>query len=117
MKITNGNLVFSNFWTLSQPFSIASILKIRAGRISSLFLERKLSNRTPNLLHQSKSSFTSSKARDFPRHKHPLGHLQQIPTIFALSTSPGKAAIAIIRISGPASITVGHVKAKQILTE
>ncbi|KAL9028351.1 MAG: hypothetical protein Q9196_003269 [Gyalolechia fulgens] len=30
------------------------------------------------------------------------------PTIFALSTAPGKSAIAIIRISGPASVKIYH---------
>jgi hypothetical protein len=31
------------------------------------------------------------------------------PTIYALSTSPGRAAIAVIRVSGPACMQVGYV--------
>lgn len=31
------------------------------------------------------------------------------PTIFALSTAPGRAAIAIVRISGPACLSVWNI--------
>lgn len=43
----------------------------------------------------------------FPRRQlHVDSHTD--PTIYALSTAPGRAAIAIIRISGPASLNVYH---------
>ncbi|KAJ6627430.1 hypothetical protein B0H10DRAFT_2210364 [Mycena sp. CBHHK59/15] len=44
--------------------------------------------------------------REHPRLAHPVLSDAQRPTIYALSTPPGKAAVAVVRVSGPAAFDV-----------
>ncbi|GAB7340893.1 hypothetical protein MBLNU457_7246t1 [Dothideomycetes sp. NU457] len=58
------------------------------------FLQRIARRSPPLLTHPTRSASTHLNA--------PLGSSAYGSTIFALSTAPGKAAIAVIRVSGPA---------------
>lgn len=53
-----------------------------------------------------------------PHHCSPLSD-DEAPgsTIFALSTAPGRAAIAVIRISGPACLSVSHDRCQSSIIE
>ena len=63
-------------------------------------------------------SATTVPPRDFTgshnikRLNTPSVHIHNEPTIFALSTAPGRSAIAIIRISGPACLKVRFLFSK-----
>lgn len=71
---------------------------------------RLLCRRSPSvsIFHAQENIAWLSVSQSAARRFSAKTSLRAEPTIFALSTPPGKAAIAVIRISGPVSIKIYH---------
>jgi tRNA modification GTPase len=93
-----GVLVVSARRTLHNP-AILSLCTIRLAPVPIGRLQVFHIHGAP---HRCRRAMTQPQRR--PYHLRPLNH--ENSTIYALSTASGKAAIAVIRISGPACIQV-----------
>ncbi|EIM85568.1 P-loop containing nucleoside triphosphate hydrolase protein [Stereum hirsutum FP-91666 SS1] len=91
-RCLSSNLATYHFAEPCKP-ATSHVLPAQAPRFSSLQSTNGSSARHPN--------------HDFPHNNLVLSNAQR-RTIYALSTPPGKAGVAVIRISGPDALQVWH---------